>query len=325
MSGPSSASSSPNGAIGLLPALRLLVIGFCMGLANLVPGVSGGTIAFVAGIYERLIQALKSFDREALQAVLRGDLKKLWAHIPWIFLATLGVGVVLALFSMARVLAYLIDHHQTLLWAFFTGLILSSLLIVFRQIRPWETRHTVWLIGSAVFAILLTGAFSLQMPATAPFLFLAGMIAVCALILPGLSGSHVLVVLGLYGTVLEAFNTLSLVSLALFGGGMAVGVLTFAQGIGWLLKHYHRSTLAVLAGFMAGSLPAVWPWQRTVTTRINSSGEEVPLQQAPILPGAVEPTELFAVLLCLALGYGAVFLLTLLGTGKPAPLSRPAN
>lgn len=299
-----------------LDLLRLLAIGFFMGLANLVPGVSGGTIAFVAGIYERLIDALRRFDREALQALMRADVKKLLTHIPWVFLGVLGTGVVLALFSMARILAYLIENHQTLLWAFFTGLILSSLVVVFRMVQPWKVRQSVFFGCSLLLAVVLTGALTIQLPQQAPFIFLAGMIAVCALILPGLSGSHVLVVLGLYGAILEAFNNLHLLSLALFGSGMVVGVLCFAQGIGWLLRRHYHNTLAVLAGLMAGSLPAVWPWQRTITTRINSQGEEVPLQQAPTLPASVEPMEMLLVVGCVLVGFLAVLLLTRLGETK---------
>ena len=302
---------------GWIALFRTALVGFFMGLANLVPGVSGGTIALVCGIYEKLVFALKSFNRAFVEKLIRGDLPALLRHTPWLFLAALGGGVVVAFFSMARVLAWLIENHQIYLWAFFTGLILSSLVYLLRLIEPWDRTRALLLVGSLALALLLTGPFSLQMPTSAPFLFLAGMIAVCALILPGLSGSHILVVIGLYGFILETFNNLHFVNLMIFGLGMVVGILSFAQVIGWLLEHARSATLAILSGLMAGSLPAVWPWQEPVTFRLNSAGEQVPLQQAPFWPtewpGGTEGPLL---LLCLIGGILAVLLLTQLSEKK---------
>lgn len=296
-----------------------------MGTANLVPGVSGGTIALICGVYEKLIFSLRTLDRKSFSLFLRADLHGLWERVPLVFLASLGFGVVLAFLSMAHLLSFLINSYQSFLWAFFTGLIGGSILFVGKEVGTWNATKLCLFLLATLSAVLLTGPFSIQMPTEAPFLVLGGMIAVAALLLPGLSGSHVLVVIGLYGFILEAFTSLELKNLALFGSGMAIGVLAFAQAIGALLKRARSAVLAVLTGFMAGSLPAVWPWQRTITERINSAGEAVPLQQIPIFPssppGLAEGTILF---LCLLAGLSSVYLLTRL-QDKKLPDSKESN
>ncbi|MCH8473829.1 MAG: DUF368 domain-containing protein [Opitutales bacterium] len=304
--------------------LRFLSVGFLMGTANLVPGVSGGTIALVCGIYERLIFALRTLDRKSLSLFLRGDLRGLWEKVPILFLAALTLGVAVAFLSMAHLLSFLINSYQSFLWAFFTGLIGGSILYIGREVGKWDLAKAALFAASTIMAILLTGPFSIQLPTEAPFLVLGGMIAVAALLLPGLSGSHVLVVIGLYGFILEAFTSLQLQNLALFGSGMVLGVLVFAQAIGALLKKARNAVLAVLTGLMAGSLPAVWPWQKTVTERINSAGEPVPLQQVPVLPSTPpDMTEGSILLLCLVIGIFSVYLLTRLQEKNLPSLQNP--
>lgn len=298
---------------------RTLTVGFLMGTANLVPGVSGGTIALVCGIYERLIFALRNLDRKSLELFLRTDFRGLSQRVPLVFLSCLGIGVGLALISMAHLLFFLITNYQSFLWAFFTGLIIGSIVYIGREVGSWDLPRIASFLLATTAAILLTGPFSIQLPTEAPFLVLAGMIAMAALLLPGLSGSYVLVVLGLYGFILEAFTGMEVKNLALFGAGMVIGVIAFAQAIGALLKSARRTVLAALTGLMAGSLPAVWPWQETVTERINRAGETVPLQQAPILPENLPgPLEIGALSLCLFAGFGAVYLLTRLQEKTPA-------
>jgi len=294
--------------MNLLFHLRVAVIGFIMGAADLVPGVSGGTIAFVSGIYDRLINGIKSFDFGSLRLLLRGRFRELFARIPVLFFCALGLGLLTAIFSLSRVLTGLMQTHPVQLWAFFFGLVLGSILLLMKETWRWRAADWTAFIVAAAVTYWLVGHDVVQTPPTPIFLFLAGAIAICAMILPGISGSYLLVIMGKYQQVLEAVNHRDFASLAIFVSGIAVGILTFVRVVSWLLRTWRHVTLVALTGIMAGALRTVWPWKEVVSTRLNSKGELVPLLQVNILPSNAGDIGL-ALLLAL-LGAGVVLLLS---------------
>jgi putative membrane protein len=295
--------------------LRISLIGFIMGIADLIPGVSGGTIAFICGIYGRLIDGIKSFDSEAVRMILRLDFKGLWGKVPFLFFIPLGLGLVTAVFSLSGLLTLLFKTHPIELWSFFFGLILGSIVLLSRETWRWDARDFAAFVTAAVLTYFLVGLPVMKTPATLPFLFLSGAIAICAMILPGISGSYMLVILGKYEIVLEAISSRDFPSLAVFCAGIAAGILSFVRVVSWLLHHRRRVTLIALTGMMTGALRTVWPWKETLTTRINSKGETVPLHQANILPDP-DPALLWVCLLAL-IGAVVVMGLSRLG-GKHA-------
>jgi putative membrane protein len=295
--------------------LRILLVGFIMGIADLIPGVSGGTIAFICGIYGRLIDGIKSFDLEAIRMIFRLDFKGLWQKIPFLFFIPLGLGLVTAVFSLSGFLTYLFQYHAVGLWSFFFGLILGSIVILSRETWKWNAKEWAAFFIATVLTYFFVGLPVIQTPNTLPFLFLSGAIAICAMILPGISGSYLLVIMGKYEIVLEAISSRDFLSLSVFCAGIVAGILSFVRVVSWLLHHRRRVTLIVLTGIMAGALRTVWPWRETISTRLNSKGEAVPLQQLNILPDA-DPALLWACLLAL-LGAVVVVGMSRLG-GSPA-------
>ncbi len=293
----------------LLFHLRVALIGFIMGAADLVPGVSGGTIAFVSGIYDRLINGIKSFDLAALRLLFGGRFKELWARIPVPFFIALGLGLLTAIFSLSRVLTGLFQSHPIQLWSFFFGLILGSILLLTRETWRWRTADWIAFIVAALATYWLVSLPAIQTPPTPLYLFFAGAIAICAMILPGISGSYLLVIMGKYQQVLEAVSHRDITALAIFISGIVVGILSFVRLVSWLLRRWRHVTLVALTGVMAGALRTVWPWKEVVTTRLNSKGEEVPLLQINILPDTGD-------------GVGLALLLVLLGALMVVGLSR---
>jgi len=269
-----------------LSHLRIAFVGFLMGSADVVPGVSGGTIAFICGIYERLLNGIKAFDFTTLRLMLRGDFKGAWARLPIAFFVALGAGLLTAVLTMAKVLEHLLASHPVPLWSFFFGLVLGSIVLLARTTWAWKPVDFMVFAGFALGTYLLVGLEAIQTPASLPFTFLAGAIAICAMILPGISGSYLLLIMGKYQQVLEAVNNRDLVTLGVFCLGIATGILSFVRLVSWLLRSYERTTLVALTGIMAGALRTLWPWKETVSTRLNSSGEEVPLVQVNIAPPA---------------------------------------
>jgi putative membrane protein len=287
--------------------LRVAIVGFVMGIADLIPGVSGGTIAFICGIYTRLIDGIKSFDFEALRMLSRLDFKGLWKKIPFLFFIPLGLGLLTAVFSLSNLLSHLFQTHPVELWSFFFGLIVGSILLLARQTWAWLPKEWIAFLLATLLTFLLIGLPVMQTPDSLFFLFLSGAIAICAMILPGISGSYLLVILGKYGQVLDAISSRDLLSLAVFGAGVVTGILSFVRVVSWLLHHFRRITLIALTGVMTGALRTVWPWKETLTTRINSKGETVPLHQTNILPD-LDPSLLWALLLAIV---GAIVVLGL--------------
>ena len=254
-----------------------------MGASDVVPGVSGGTMAFILGIYEELINAIKSFDLKGLQLLVTLKLRALLDSVSWQFLLAVGIGILTAVFSLSKVLSWLLNNQPVLIWSFFLGLILASVVSVSRRIQAW--RAPVWfsLFGGTTGAYWLVGFVPVSTPNDPWFLFLSGAIAICAMILPGISGSFILVLLGKYLYVLEAVNNRDFLVLFLVASGACVGIVAFSRLLGWLLNNYHDLMVALLTGLMLGSLRKVWPWKETIESRIV--GEKViPIVQSNVLP-----------------------------------------
>lgn len=258
--------------------------GLAMGAAEVVPGVSGGTIAFISGIYDELLRSIARVP-EATLSLLRGRIRDAWQLANATFLLVLLCGIMTSILSFARLITYLMAQHPIPLWSFFFGLILVSTYVVGREIGRWNwTRVLSFALGLA-FAYWITVAAPMQWGSDLPTLFLAGAIAICAMILPGISGSFILLLLGLYSVVLGAVKELDLLVLAVFASGCLVGILSFARLLSWLLSRWRDLSLAFLTGLMLGSLNKVWPWKEVVSWRLDSKGEQVPLLESNLLPG----------------------------------------
>ncbi|MBV0932519.1 DUF368 domain-containing protein [Marinobacterium sp. A346] len=259
-----------------------------MGAADAVPGVSGGTIAFITGIYEELIDTLKQFNPEAIRVLFSEGLLSCWRYVNGNFLLALFSGILLSLVSISHLVLYLLDTYPILLWSFFFGLILASTWSVLRHVRGWNTNLVAACLGGTLLAFVITEQAPGMVEATSLMVFLAGMIAICAMILPGISGSFILLLMGMYAPIMGAIKGLEWFTLLLFAGGCVVGLLSFSRVLSWAFHHQRMLTLALLGGFMLGSLNKVWPWKYTRSYTIDSQGGEVPLLQDNLLPGSYE-------------------------------------
>ena len=264
--------------------VALIGKGMAMGAADVVPGVSGGTIAFITGIYDRLLNALKSFDLALLKVLGKEGLVAAWRHIDGTFLLCVFGGVLTSILSFAHGITWLLSNYPEMLWAFFFGLILISGLHMIRQVHHWHIGTVIILtlgVGLAYILGVMTPNSLEPDPLT---LFFAGSVAICAMILPGISGSFMLLMMGLYGPVIEAVKGLNVDVLLVFGLGCIGGLLSFSHVLSWLLRRHRDLAIALLTGLMLGALGKVWPWKETLETRINSAGDQVPLIQANVSP-----------------------------------------
>ena len=266
----------------------LALKGCAMGMADVVPGVSGGTIAFISGIYEELLDSIRSVDATALRLLLRFRLAEFWRHINGRFLLPVLLGIAVAIFSLARLMTYLLTNHPIAIWSFFFGLIVASALLVARQIGRWDWRTMLAFAVGAAAAWWITVATPAETPDDWWFVMLSGAIAICAMILPGISGAFILLLLGKYQYIMHAVGEFDIPVIAVFVIGAAAGIISFSHLLSWLLKHWHDVTVAVLMGFMVGSLNKVWPWKETVETYLDSHGVAQPLVQNNIAPGTFE-------------------------------------
>jgi len=270
----------------LLNFIILAIKGFLMGAANVIPGVSGGTMALILGIYEELINAIRSINLKFLRLITIFHIKEALSSVSWPFLVPVGLGVLLATFSLAEVLSWLLDRYPVIVWSFFFGLILSSVITVSRVVKTWRIPTIVAIAVGTITAYFLFGVIPVSTPNASWFIFVSGFIAICAMILPGISGAYILVLLGKYHYILEALNNKDFFTLFIIASGALVGLISFAQILGWLLKKYHDLTMAILIGLMLGSLRKIWPWKETVTTFIDSHGKEIPSLQSNIIPSS---------------------------------------
>ena len=295
----------------LLGYLIVALKGMAMGAADVVPGVSGGTIAFISGIYEELITAINNINFTSIKLLQKQGFKAAWTHVNGNFLVALFAGIAISVLSLAKGIGWLLTNKPVLLWSFFFGLVVASVLYVLKQITKFNLGVIVLLLIGAVVGYYITILPPLGTNLQASwFLFLAGALAICAMILPGISGAFILVLLGAYQPVLEAVEQRDIKTIFIIGAGAVVGLLSFSKLLKWTFANYKNQTLAVLTGFIVGSLNKIWPWKETLSWRTNSHGEEVPLLQKSIAPGAFEgdPQILAAVLLAIA-GFAVIFLL----------------
>ena len=302
--------------------------GLAMGAADVVPGVSGGTIAFISGIYERLLNAIKSINLRALQILFKDGIKAAWAHIDGTFLVSLLAGILTSVFSLAKGLGWALHHYPQLLWSFFFGLVLASAVFVAQDItktakaanqQAWTPATIVSFIIGAAIAYIITILSPSEAPITGGAIdylifFGAGSIAICAMILPGISGSFILLLMGMYSLVLQAVTQFNIPILFCFAAGCGIGLMAFSHVLTWLFQHYRAVAMAMLTGFMIGSLNKVWPWQNVIATRTNSKGEVEPFLYENVLPNdyfhvaeAAKEAYLFPCLALAVVGFVIVF------------------
>lgn len=267
--------------------IRLLGIyarGIAMGAADVVPGVSGGTIAFITGIYEELLFSIKSINVTALKILFAEGPLACWRHINGAFLLVLLLGILTSVFSFAHIISYLLEVFPQLLWSFFFGLICASSVFIAKQLGRWNISSILVFFIGVTTAYVIGQVRPSDLEPSLLILFGAGAISICAMILPGISGSFILVLLGLYSHVLTAVKDFQWLMLVAFGAGCSVGLLTFSYFLSWLFKRYHDWTLALLTGFLVGSLSLVWPWKTVLSYYVNSKGERLALVQENVLP-----------------------------------------
>jgi len=258
--------------------------GMAMGAADAVPGVSGGTIAFISGIYEELISSISQVNPSLFKTLKENGIKSAWKQINGNFLLALLIGIFISFVSFMRLAKYLLENHPILIWAFFFGLVIASILYIAKQIKQWTFLNILIAIIAAFLAYYITTLPSLANNDNPFFLFIAAAIAICAMILPGISGAFILVLLGAYKTLSTAFHDFDIKNILIFVAGAVTGLLSFSKLLKWLFNNHKNTTLAILTGFIIGSLNKIWPWKETLSTRIDSKGIETPVLQQSILP-----------------------------------------
>ena len=292
--------------------------GMAMGAADVVPGVSGGTIAFISGIYEELLNSISSFNFSLINVFKNEGFKSVWIKVNGNFLVSLFVGILISVLSLAKLIESMLENHPIVIWSFFFGLVLASIIYIGKQITKWTKGSVLCLILGATLAFYITTLNPMVSANSSPwFLFLAGMIAICAMILPGISGSFILVLLGAYKPVLNALNTKDFVSIIIFLVGAVLGLLSFSRILKWLFSTYKNYTLATLTGFIIGSLNKIWPWKETISWRTNSKGIEVPFNTASVSPFSFEgDNQLLISIFLMLIGFGLIILLEKLAIKK---------
>jgi putative membrane protein len=291
--------------------------GIAMGAADAVPGVSGGTIAFISGIYEELIKTISGVNLSLFKTLKKEGFSAFWTQLNGNFIVALLSGIIISYVSFMRLAKYLIENHPILIWSFFFGLIVASIFFVGKQINKWNAGVVVSIILGALAAYYITTLPTMADNNSSLFLFFAGALAICAMILPGISGSFILVILGAYKTLSDALHDFDVKKIAVFTFGAIVGLLSFSHILKWLFKHYHNITLALLTGFIFGSLNKIWPWKEVVTWQTTSDGIKTPLVEKSISPFTFDgnPQITYAILL-MVVGFLTIFILEKIGSKK---------
>jgi putative membrane protein len=283
----------------------LYLKGFFMGIAEIIPGVSGGTIAFITGIYEELIDSIKSINTNSLKLILKFKFSSFWKEVNGSFLITLIFGMMTSILILSRLIVYLLDEHPFKIWGFFFGLIIASGILIFYQIQ----RVSMSVLLSFLFGLIISSYISLQAPSSTPdtnfFIFISGAIAISAMILPGISGSFILVFLSKYEFILNALNSFDTAVISIFLAGCVVGLVTFSRVFSYLFKKYNDIVISVLIGFLGGSLFKIWPFYEVL--EYNSSNE--PIYTSPILPTAHQSNDLVFFLTFGVIGFVSMWVL----------------
>ncbi|MCX2975854.1 DUF368 domain-containing protein [Candidatus Marimicrobium litorale] len=262
--------------------------GLLMGAADIVPGVSGGTVAFITGIYDTLLDSIRSVNIAFFRKVVTLDIAGAWEQVNGGFLVPLLLGVVTSIFSLAQVVSWILTHYPVPLWAFFFGLILASALVLLQSVQQWHPIRILCLMAGTAVALSIALSASVGLEMGYGGVFLAAFLAICAMILPGISGSFILVLLGMYNAVLLAIKSLDVTFILVFMIGAVCGLMCFSRLLHWLLERFQQATMAVLTGFLFGSLAVVWPWKRVLVWIERSNGELKPAQQLPVMPADFE-------------------------------------
>ena len=262
--------------------------GIAMGAADVVPGVSGGTIAFITGIYDTLLESIRRINPNLVTIIRKDGFKAAFQHINGAFLVALFSGILFSIATLAKLISWLLEHHPIPLWSFFFGLILVSVFHMLKQVQTKSISRLVFLLLGVGFAYAITILLPLELEPSSLNILIVGAIAICAMILPGISGSFILLLLGMYAPILGAVKSLEIDVLLLFALGCICGLLSFSHLLSWLLKHFRDITLVFLTGLMIGTLPKIWPWKETLSWRINSQGEQVPFNQHNLSPSEFE-------------------------------------
>ena len=314
--------------------LDYLIIAFkgvAMGAADVVPGVSGGTIAFISGIYEELIESIDKVGFGVFKVWKKEGFKTAWNSINGTFLLALFSGIAISILSLAKLIKWLLHNEPILLWAFFFGLVLASILYIAKQITSWSLKTVLAIIATSALSYYITLAEPFASPDSPFYLLFCGFIAIIAMILPGVSGAFILLILGAYQTAIDTVNNLreglvngnmelfkdALLKFVLLGLGAVIGLKVFSKALNWMFKHQKNLTLAILTGFMIGSLNKIWPWKEILKTRINSEGEEVTLLDKSILPSSYDgDNQLALAILFIVIGIVAILTLEYFGRDK---------
>ncbi|WP_339755156.1 DUF368 domain-containing protein [uncultured Winogradskyella sp.] len=314
-----------------LDYLVIILKGIAMGAADVVPGVSGGTIAFISGIYEELIESIDNVSFGVFKVCKQDGFKAAWNSINGSFLLALFSGIVISILSLAKLIKWLLHNEPILLWSFFFGLVLASILYIAKQIKGWSAKIIIAIIATSILSYYITLAEPFASPDSPFYLLFCGFIAIIAMILPGVSGAFILLILGAYQTAIDTINNLieglttgnmtlfkdAFLKFVLLAIGALIGLKVFSKALNWMFKHQKNLTLAILTGFMIGSLNKIWPWKEVLKTRINSKGEEVTLLDKSILPTSYDgDNQMLMVLVFIVIGFAAILILESLGKQK---------
>lgn len=311
---------------GFRESFLLLLKGMAMGAADVVPGVSGGTIAFITGIYEELIETISRFNLQAIQLLFKKGIKEFWTYINGSFLVVLLSGIALSIITLAKVITGLLENYPIAVWSFFFGLVVASIPLVGRRVKSWKGSRYFAFVAGAIIAFLITQLPPVPNPEVEWYLFVSGMVAICAMILPGISGSFILLLMGSYITVLDAVNNRDITLIAIFGAGCVVGLLSFSRLLKFMFRRFHDITVAILSGFLLGSLNKIWPWKNVLETVTKYAGtpkeKVVPIVEENVMPWQYaditgEPSQIWLALGLAAFGLVLIFGMDRLASTKP--------
>ena len=303
----------------------LVLKGMGMGAADVVPGVSGGTIAFISGIYEELIDTISRVNLKTIGILFKQGIKPFWKAMNGNFLLAVLSGIAISILSLSKLISYLLEHHAIPTWSFFFGLIVASIPLVAKKVKNWSGSRYFAFAAGAIIAWLVTDLPPVTEPGANWYLFISGMIAICAMILPGISGSFILILMGSYFTILSALNDRDLVKVLIFIAGAVTGLLAFSKFLKFMFSRYHDITVATLAGFLLGSLNKIWPWKNVLEWFVKHPGEaneqKIALVEENILPATYteltgEPALLLTAIIMAVVGIALIFLLEKIAAKK---------
>ena len=300
----------------LLQYIFITLKGIAMGAADVVPGVSGGTIAFISGIYEELITSINNINLSLIKIWKKEGFNAFWKKLNGNFLVALFLGIFISLFSLATLVSWLLENEPVLLWSFFFGLVAASIFFVGKEITRWIMGTVIILILGAAIAYFITTLPASENATSLPYLFISGALAVCAMILPGISGAFILVLLGSYKTILDAVHERNVQVVLTVAIGAIFGLLSFAKLLKWMFSHYKNLTLALLTGFILGSLNKIWPWKLVLETKIIGD-KIIPLKEPNVSPFNFEgdPQLMFAIIAAI-IGFSPIFILEKVASKK---------